>query len=412
MNSSLSLFNLMHPDILADPYPFYHRLQTEAPIHWDPYVKAWVCTSYTEVAAALRDPRLSTERLLPSEALASLGLQDMIPIYAVLERQLLFIDHSDHTRLRALMNRAFTARRAEEMRSYIQRIVDQLLDTVESRGSMDVVRDLAYPLPITIIAELLGVPVEDREQLKKWSDDYASVLGSFQSIPDNLASVLQSVSEMGAYFDAIILRRRQEPRDDLISALIAAQETDNQISQAELIKNCILLLAAGHETTTNLIANGIYTLLRFPEQKDRFLTDPTIVASAIEEMLRYESPAQYTSRKALTDLEIGGQLIRQRQVVILIMGAANRDPARFPDPDHFDISRHDNKHLAFGYAAHFCLGAALARVEGQVAIQTVAQRFPLLRMDLQLPTWRENVNVRGLASFHVRVDSSAARGAQ
>lgn len=406
MNPAMSLFNLLNPDILSDPYPFYHQLQADVPVHWDEYVKAWVCTSYATIVSALHHPDLSAERLLSMEGLVSLGLQDMVPIYAVLERQLLFIDHPDHTRLRSLMNKAFTAKRAEAMRTYIQRIVHTLLDTAASRGHMDIVRDLAYPLPIIIIAELLGVPIEDREQLKKWSDDYASVLGSFQSIPENLSDVLRSVIDMGAYFDAIVAQRRLHLQDDLISALIVAQESGNQLSQDELIKNCILLLAAGHETTTNLIANGIYTLLRFPEQKKKLIEEPTLMSSAVEEMLRYESPAQYTSRKALKDLDLGGQHIRQGQVVILLLGAANRDPSRFPAPDYFDITRRDNKHLAFGYAAHFCLGAALARIEGQSAIQAILQRSSSLQADSQAPVWRENVNVRGLASFNVTIDRS------
>jgi pimeloyl-[acyl-carrier protein] synthase len=402
--TTMSIFSLMDPQVLADPYPFYDDLRRDEAVLWDEFFKGWICGRYKEVVAALHDPRLGAHRVTSDEEMAALGLAELAPLYFPLTNQLLFIDPPKHTRLRSLVSKVFTPRRVEIMREYLQRLVDQMLADIATQGSMDVIRQIAYPLPVTVIAELLGVPVSDREQLKKWSDDYAAMLGSFQYIPDNPEEVLKSLNEMTDYFLAIIQEYRKNPKDNLLSDLIIAQEQGNRLDNDELIANCILLLAAGHETTTNLIGNAILTLFQHPDQLELLRQNPSLIGSAIEEILRFESPAQYTVRKANEDLELGGKTIKKGQAIILLLGAANRDPERFVDPARFDIQRTDNKHIAFGYAAHFCVGAPLARQEGQIAVMTMLERLPNLRLESTEAVWRENKNLRGLAALPVVFD--------
>ncbi|HEY1354228.1 MAG TPA: cytochrome P450 [Ktedonobacteraceae bacterium] len=404
MTTAISIFSLMDPEVLADPYPFYDELRRSGPVHWDEFFKGWICGTYKEVTAALRDPRLGAHRVTSDEEMADLGLAELAPLYFPLMNQLLFIDPPKHTRLRNLVARVFTPRRVEKMRAYLQMLVDQMISEIATRGSMEVIRDLAYPLPVTVIAELLGVPVEDRAQLKKWSDDYADMLGSFQYIPDDPEATLRSLNEMTEYFLAIIEQYRKHPKDNLLSDLIAAQEQGSALDNDELIANCILLLAAGHETTTNLIGNAVLTLFKHPDQLQLLRENPGLIASATEEVLRFESPAQYTVRKASEDIELAGTTIKKDQAIILLLGCANRDPKRFDNPEHFDIRRTDNKHIAFGYAAHFCIGAPLARQEGQIAVMTMLERLPNLRLESTEATWRENKNLRGLATLPVVFD--------
>lgn len=404
MDTAISIFSLMNPEVLANPYPFYDELRRSGPVIWDDFFKGWLCGTYKEVVAALHDPRLGAHRVTSEEQLAELGLAELAPLYFPLTNQLLFIDPPKHTRLRSLVSKVFTPRRVEMMRIYLQGLVDRMLDDIYSQGHMDIIRQIAYPLPVTVIAELLGVPAEDREQLKKWSDDYADMLGSFQYIPDNPQAVLNSLNEMTEYFLSIIQHYRKYPKDNLLSDLIAAQEKGNHLDNDELIANCILLLAAGHETTTNLIGNAILTLFKHPDQLALLRQKPSLISSAIEEVLRFESPAQYTVRKANEDLELGGTTIKKDQAIILLMGSANRDPEKFVDPARFDIQRADNKHIAFGYAAHFCVGAPLARLEGQISVTTMLERLPNLHLERTEAHWRENKNLRGLASLPVIFD--------
>lgn len=404
MTTTMSIFNLMDAQVLADPYPFYDQLREHDPVYWDDYFKGWVFTGFEEVQAALRSAKVSNQRIVTIEELEMLGLAELAPLYFPLTHQLLFIDPPKHTRLRNLMANVFTPRKVERMRAYLQNLVDQMLAGVTAKGSMDVIVQIAYPLPLTVIAELLGVPIEDRVQLKKWSDDYAAMLGSFQCIPDNPEEVLQSLHEMTEYFVALIKEYRQKPADNLLSELIQAQEQGNHLDNDELLANCILLLAAAHETTTNLIGNGMLTLLQHQIQLELLQQNPSLISSAVEEMLRFESPAQYTVRKANSDVELGGKTIKKDQVMILLLGAANRDPRRFRDPACFDIQRQDNRHVAFGHGSHFCFGAPLARLEAQLAIMTMLNRLPNLRLESARLVWRENKNLRGLAALPVIFD--------
>ncbi|HEV3096664.1 MAG TPA: cytochrome P450 [Candidatus Dormibacteraeota bacterium] len=398
-DSVLSLYQLLDPAVLADPYPLYHRLRAEDPVHWDPFLHAWVVTSYADVVTVFQ--RFSADRSYTPEQLQALGMAALSPIARVMVQQMLFMDPPAHTRIRGLAAKAFTPRRVEQLRTHIQEIVDDLLDAVEAKGSLEVIADLAYPLPAIVTAELLGVPPTDRDQLKAWSEDFAEMLGNFQHNPDRFTRVLRSLEEMLAYFRDAVRREREHPGDGLIHALTTAEIDGDRFTDDEVVANTIVTMVGGQETTTNLIGNGMLALLRHPDQLDRLRADLTLIPSAVEELLRYESPSQHTARLAPHDVELGGKLIRTRQAVIAVMGAANRDPARFPDPDRLDIGRADNRHLAFGWASHFCFGAPLARIEGQVAFEKLIARFPHLRPAPGPVTWRHNLGLRGLTTLPV-----------
>jgi hypothetical protein len=391
----LSLYHLLDPEVLANPYPLYQRLRTEDPVHWDPFLHAWVVTRYADVVHVLH--HFSARRTPTPEQLSAMGLAALNPIAQVMVRQMLFLDPPDHTRLRALASAAFTPRRVERLRSHIQEIMHGLLDALVSRGQMDLIADFASPAPAIVTAEMLGVPVEDHEQLKEWSADFAEMLGNFQHNPDRFPKVVRSVEEMCSYFRSAMQEQRLHPREGLVSAMMEAEVDGAKLTEDEIIANLIVTMVGGQETTTNLIGNGLLTLLRNPAEIERLRADSSLIPAAVEELLRYESPSQHTARLAPADIEMGGKKIRERQAVIAVMGAANRDPERFPDPDRLDIARQDNRHLAFGWAAHFCFGAALARLEGQIAFEAILGRLPNLTLDPTPPlVWRDNLGLRGL----------------
>ncbi len=369
----LSLYHLLDPEVLADPYPLYHRLRCEDPANRTP----------------------------GAEQLAALGMSELGPIAQVMVRQMLFLDPPSHTRVRTLAARAFTPRRVEVLRGHIQEIMDGLLDAVTPRGRMDVIADIGNPLPSIVTTEMLGVPREDWARLKAWSTDFAEMLGNFQHNPGRAARVLRSLEEMTAYFREAVRREASEPTGGLVGALASAEVDGDRLTEDEVVANIIVTMVGGLETTTNLIGNGLLSLLRHPDQLDRLRADLSLVPSAVEELLRFESPSQHTARLAPDDTELGGRPIRRRQAVIAVMGAANRDPERFPDPDRLDLGRRDNRHVAFGWAGHFCFGAPLARIEGQVAFDTMLRRLDGLRLEPEPLRWRENLGLRGLKSLPV-----------
>jgi hypothetical protein len=334
-----------------------------------------------------------------------MGLAALNPIAEVMVRQMLFLDPPNHTRLRALASAAFTVRRVESLRSHIQEIMNGLLDPVVEKGKMDLIAEFASPAPAIVTAELLGVPVADHEQLKDWSADFAEMLGNFQHNPDRFPKILNSVSSMCEYFRSTMKEQRVKPQDGLVSAMMAANVDGAKLTEDEIIANLIVTMVGGQETTTNLIGNGILTLLRNPDSLQRLRQDASLIPAAVEELLRYESPSQHTARLAPADVELGGKQIKKRQAVIAVMGAANRDPERFPDPDKLDIERKDNRHVAFGWAAHFCFGAHLARIEGQIAISTLLHRLPNLALETTTPLrWRDNLGLRGLTALPVHFE--------
>jgi cytochrome P450 len=396
----LSLSHLLDPDVLANPYPLYHKLRRQDPVHWDPYLHAWVVTRYEDVVHVLH--HFSANRTPTPEQLSALDLSALNPIAEIMVRQMLFLDPPDHTRLRTLASAAFTPSRVERLRSHVQEIMDTLIDAVVSKGSMDVIADFAGPAPAIVTAELLGVPTADHAQLKDWSQDFAEMLGNFQHNPDRFPRVLRSVKDMSSYFRSEMRTQQKHPRDGLVQAMMSAEIDGGRLTEEEIIANLIVTMVGGQETTTNLIGNGVLTLLRNPAELERLRADTSLISSAVEELLRYESPSQHTARLAPADVELGGRRIRKRQAVIAVMGAGNRDPDRFTEPDRLDITRKDNRHLAFGWAAHFCFGAALARLEGQIAFGTILRRLPQLKLTGQSPlVWRDNLGLRGLTSLPV-----------
>jgi cytochrome P450 len=406
----LSLYHLLDPEVLANPYPLYQRLRTEDPVHWDRYLHAWVVTRYEDVVTVLH--RFSAERTPTPEQLERMGLASLSPIAAVMVKQMLFMDAPAHTRLRALASYAFGPDRVAVLRTHIQEICDRLIDGVLPRGKMDVIADLAAPLPAIVTAEMLGVPVSDHDQLKDWSATFAEMLGNFQHNPGRVPGVLRAVEGMTSYFKSTIRELRVKPRPGLVHSLMTAEINGDRLTEEEVIANSIVTMVGGQETTTNLIGNGILSLLRNPGELQKLRADLSLIPSAVEELLRYESPSQHTGRLAPADVELGGKLIRKRQAVIAVMAAGNRDPERFPDPDRLDITRQDNRHLAFGWAAHFCFGAALARIEGKVALETILRRLGEFALEpgaaLQ---WRSNLGLRGLTRLPITFPASEERKA-
>jgi cytochrome P450 len=391
------LFNPMDPEFVADPYPMYHRLRAEDPVHHSP-LGFWVLTRYPDVLAMLRDPRLTKE---PIAAFVAARFGVAVP--PGLGLSMLDRDPPDHTRLRGLVSKAFTPRALERLRPEIQQIVDGLLDEARDRGSMDLIEEFAYPLPVRVICEMLGVPVKDHERFKGWGLDIARGLDAIMLPPDSPVGQ-RSVSgrrALAEYFRELIAERRAAPRDDMLSALIAAEEAGDKLSEEELLATCILLLVAGHETTVNLIGNGTLALLRHPAELQKLRDNPGLIGSAVEELLRFDGPVQRTARIPSEDITIGGQTIGKGEMVMPFLGAADRDPTQFPDPDRLDITRSDNRHIAFGMGIHFCLGAPLARMEGQIAINTLLARLPRLTLATDQPRFRQSLTLRGLEALPV-----------
>lgn len=403
----LSLYHLLDPEVLANPYPLYQWLRQEDPVHWDPFLHAWVVTRYNDTVRVLHD--FSANRTPTTEQLAAMGLSSLSPVAQVMAQQMLFMDPPSHTRLRGLASQAFTPARVGVLQSHIQQITDKLLDRVQSDGHMDVIADFAAPLPAIVTAEMLGVPVSDHLQLKVWSQDFAEMLGNFQLNPDRAIRVKNSVQEMTAYFQAAMRELRRQPREGLLLSFMRAEVSGDKFTDDEIIANSIITMVGGQETTTNLIGNGVLTLLRHPQALAQLRADVSIIQPAVEELLRYESPSQYTARLAPDDTELGGKIIRKREAVIAVMGAANRDPERFPDPDRLDLTRTDNRHLAFGWAAHFCFGAPLARIEGHIAFSAILRRLPNLALEPVPLFWRENLGLRGLKALPVGFDAQPSR---
>ncbi len=398
-DTQLSLAQLHAPEYLANPYALYSQFRAQEPVFWDEQANAWVLTQYNDVVTALRDPRLSAARMtigtdwIPAEMMDTLA-----PPVRALTRQMLFLDPPDHTRLRGLAAKAFTPRIVEALRPRIQLLVDELLDTVQPDGYMNFIKDFAHPLPAIVIAEMLGVPPEDRAQFTVWTSDFARLLDGGDSSTEGVMQSLSGVSDFMNYFRTIIRQRQTTPRDDLLQAMITAEEQGDKLNEEELLSNCVLILAAGHGTTTHLLGNGLLALLHNPTQLTFWRNNPSIAPYAVAELLRYDSPVQLTSRHPTEDIEIGGKHIEAGQEVIIILGAANHDPAQFPQPDQLNLSRTETRHMSFGLGIHFCLGAPLARLEGEIAFNTLLRRLS----DIQLAT--EEVELAPSTVFRARLE--------
>jgi cytochrome P450 len=392
------------PAFKANPYPTYAELRSTAPIHRISLPDGrgvWLVTRYEDVLAIFKDERFVKDwrKVLTPEQLAQ--IPQIPPLMEPLSKNMLETDPPDHERLRALVSKAFTPRLITRMHPRIQAIADSLLDAVEDKGEMDLIDDYAFPLPITVVAELLGVPSEDRNKFRAWTDAAVSGNATAEYLETVLVPHMQAFSD---YLLGVFEEKRENPKDDLISALVRAEEAGERLSEDELLGMVFLLLVAGHETTVNLIGNGTLALLRHSDQLEKLRNDPSLIKSAIEELLRYDGPLETSpERFAREDVAIGGTVIPRGEMVRVVIAAADRDPERFSDPDALDITRTDNRHLAFGKGIHHCLGAPLARMEGQIAIDTLLRRMPGLR--LQEPpesmSWRPGMVMRGLQSLPV-----------
>jgi len=402
----LDLFRpLRSAGTLENPYPVYGVIRTvrpvlEVPIPGFDGPGAWLLTRYEDVHRALRDRRFSVERMRAPLVRENLDrLPDFLRRSAQGLRSMLIMDPPDHTRVRKLVNKAFTPRRVQVLQHRIEEVVRELADAAATAGRMDLIHEFAEPLPAIVIAELLGVPPEDHRRFRAWSSQLIASIAARSEAERRAAA--SAGEEILAYLSDTIAARRREARDDLISAMIHAQEENDALSDAELLATCNLLLVAGHETTTNLIGNGTLALLRDGEAWHRLCAEPGLVESAVEELLRYDGPVQATVRVALEDVAMGDHVIPEGALVFLSIGAANHDPEVFATPEQLDLARAPNPHLAFGFATHFCLGAPLARLEAALAFRTLCRCFPALSLTTEVPEYRPNPVLRGLRSLEV-----------
>jgi cytochrome P450 len=399
-------YNPFLPEFRQNPHPFLRRLREEDPVHYSSIMGVWLLTRYADAMTAMKDHEhfsASTRHWKDHERFfyrQNLGADS--PLANVYNRWMLQLDPPDHTRLRGLLNKAFTPRVVEKLRPGIQRVVDELLDRVEARGTgrMDFIADFAYPLPVMVICDMLGIPREDQGRIEKWCRD---LLPSFAAAVsrDTMADVGTSLNEFRAYFRDLTEKRRADPKDDLLSGLIAARDQGDRLTDDELFATCILLAFAGHASAVQATANTLLLLLRYPDELTKLRYDPSLIESTVEESLRFESPLQIIYRTTTKPTEIGGVMIPANQMVFVSLPAANRDPAQFAEPDRFDITRTDNRHVAFGYSIHYCAGAPLGRAEAQVATETVFRRMPNIRLESDTIEREPSLILRGIRTLPV-----------
>ncbi|MCC6237129.1 MAG: cytochrome P450 [Dehalococcoidia bacterium] len=402
MTTQLAMFNPFLPSFLADPYPHYAALRGQDPVHRSLALQVWVVTSFAEAEAVLRDADTysSDLRVATSPLAQALNQQrNASPLGHV--ATVLNSDPPTHTRLRGLVNRAFTPRTVEALRARIETVTRELLDAAPSDEPFDLMQALAQPLPVIVIAELLGIPPEDRARFKAWSDAIAATTRPMTP-QATIEAARRATTELIAYLEPVIARLRQHPEEDLLSALVQAEDSGDRLTHEELLAFGILLLVAGNETTTNLIGNAVLALSRNPRELDELRRDPSLLPRAIEEVLRWDSPVQTLIRFAKTDGRLGERQIRAGESVLVALGAANRDPARFVDPDRFNIRLERERHLAFGLGPHFCLGAPLARLETEIALGALLARWPSLHLAGE-PVRGGTFTLRGLEALPVAV---------
>jgi hypothetical protein len=392
-----AVFNPFTPEMLANPYPMYRALLDHNPVSWHEMMEMWVLAKFEDVDYILTEAKVSANRERARNRFAEMVAQqaeNFGPFNRA--RTMLTSDPPEHTRLRRLVSKAFTPRAVEELRPRIQGIVDELLDEMEAKGSGEIVRDLAYPLPVIVIAEMLGVPAEDREDFKRWSDDVVATLGGPMVTPPVLEKARVAIEELAAYLMPIIQDRRTNPRNDLITGLVQAEESGQVLSEDEIFSTTILLLIAGNETTTNLVGNAMYALLTNRDQWEMLVAGPGMIVPAVEELLRFAGPVQATGRVLMEDIEVRGHQMKEGQIAFVLLAAANRDHDKWgPTADTLDLTRNPTDHLAFGDGIHFCLGAPLARAEAQIAIGSLARRFPKLEIASE-PEWGGTFIIRGV----------------
>ncbi len=401
------VFDLGNPATNANPFPEFARLRVEDPVHWSPAMKAWIVTRHADVKqVALNNRQISADRLTPffkTNPEYQKGSIESLVRY--LNHWMVFRDPPDHTRLRRLFNKAFTPTSVENLRPNIEGIVAHLIDGMEAKArrgeTVDYIADFAYPLPASVIMDLLGVPRADLERVKVWSDDIALFIGTAQVAGNKYLRAESGAKAMSDYFRVLVEDRTDQPRDDMISHLVLARDDRDALSTDEIIGTAILLLFAGHETTSNLIGNGFFYSMKKRGQWERLIADPSLASTAVEEFLRYDGPSGALARVASADLEMNGKAIREGQRVFAFVNAANRDPEAFDDPERFDIGRVQNPHLTFGHGIHFCLGAPLARLEAQIAAIRLTERLPHIRLSGGEPEWHDSLILRGVKRLPV-----------
>lgn len=388
-----------------NPYPVYHLLRREAPVYWSDAWGCWLLTRYDDITWTLQDYQTFTSlgRLTASMDLPEPLWEKAQPLVRHYSQGLINVDPPDHTRMRKLVHLAFTPRAIRKMEAYIEDIVGRLIDARIDRGEMDVIWDFSYPLPVTVIAEMMGIPVEDHPKFKAWSREIVAFMATPKPSPAVLLKSQDALLSMQQYFRDIYAKRRRQPEDDLITALVLAELEGDKLSEEEMVSSCVTILIGGHETTTYLIANGLYALLQHPEQMKLLRDNPALQPTATEEFLRYEGPFQRNRRIATRDVEIGGMLVEKGQLIMQFLGAANRDPAQFSQPDALDIRRSPNKHLAFGYGPHFCVGAPLGRLEASIAIRSLLRRLRNIRLASDSLEWNSAL-FRGLKSLPIQFE--------
>jgi hypothetical protein len=392
-------------EVLQDPYPTYARMHEEGPLHYVDVGNKWAVWSifsHAECSSIAKDPRLSAKRakqmLLPLPLSRQAEFSELARMFSL---WLIFMDPPEHTRLRKLLNKGFLAAALEGLRPQVEAIVDQMLKPLQHGSEVDLMREFANPLPIRIILEMLGIPQELRDTFVEWSRAIAAFRGNPNRTVEEAKAAQDALVELTEFFRKTVAERRRNKGNDLISLLIDIEEEGEVLTEEELYAQCIALLFAGHETTRNLIGNGMYTLLQHPEETEELREKPDMIRQAVEEILRYESPVQFTARVLKEDIEVCGQRIPKKWTILCMLGAANRDPKKFNEPNRLNLKRLNNEHLAFSAGPHFCIGAQLARLEGQVALLNLAQRFPKIKLTGPKPEWASTFGLRGLKSLPV-----------
>jgi len=395
--------DLKSAENIQHPFPVYRWLRDQAPVHWSESLTAWVVTRYADVVDVFGNPQtFSSDRFRRIDERYASQRPAVQAVAEVLGHWLVFRDPPDHDRLRGLLQSSFTPKTLESSRERIQRTADTLLDRVVARGTMDFIREVAFPLPATVIAGLMGAPEDDLEAIKAWSDRLASYLGGAVDARDNFTEASAGVAALVRYFDALLRERERRPSDDLMTLMLRAEHQGDRLTHDEVVANCVLLLFAGHETTTNLLGNGLFHLLRHPAQAALLRADPSLLHHAVEELLRYDGPVPATVKIATEDRSWHGRTIRRGDMVMPFMASANRDPRQFPDPDTLDVRRAPERHVAFAAGMHFCLGAWLARLEARIVLDTVFRRLPDLELASAEVRWKPMIFLRGLESLPLR----------
>lgn len=399
-------YDLLSPTFRSDPYPTYADMRRNAPVYWSEQINAWLVMPYEKVMTCLHDPRISANRIVPRIQQLPAELRETFrPIERTLSMWPLMMERPQHTRLRSLINKAITPAIVRSFVPTIQRLIDELLDTAQANGGMDAIADLALPFPLYVVSEIIGAPVEARNLLKACAVDIVNFFGCPpHRYVDKGAIAMQSITDTTEYLRGVLNERRRQPRQDLISGLIAAEERGDVMSEDEILATCLMMVFAGFETTTNLVGNGLLLLLQHSDQLHALRADPALMKTAVGEMLRYESPVQRLSRMALEDFELGGHCIRAGDLMFLSAGSANRDELKFADPDTFDIRRDTRDHLAFGHSIHLCPGNTLAQLEAQMLFASLLQRVQRLRWTDGDADWQDNLSVRSLNRLNVAFD--------